>query len=100
MIKHIVVWKLSGTEDDPCRQANAIKIRKILEELNGRIPGMVRLEVGFDFSKTPSSGDIVLYSEFVSREALAGYQTHPDHLAAATFVKAVTCDRRLIDYEV
>ncbi len=100
MIKHIVVWKLSGTEGDPCRQANAIKIRKILEELNGRISGMVRLEVGFDFSKTPSSGDIVLYSEFVSREALAGYQTHPDHLAAATFVKAVTCDRRLIDYEV
>ncbi|MDD4735143.1 MAG: Dabb family protein [Kiritimatiellae bacterium] len=100
MIKHIVIWKLSGAQEDVCRKANAIKMRKLLEELNGRIPGLVNLEVGFDFSETDASGDIALYSEFVSREALAAYQTHPDHLAAASFVKSVACDRRIIDYEV
>ncbi len=100
MIKHIVIWKLAGAPEDPCRPANAIKIRKLLEDLNGRIAGLIRLEVGFDFSKTDASGDLMLYAEFVSREALAAYQSHPDHLAAATFVKSATCDRRLVDYEV
>lgn len=100
MIKHIVIWKLSGALEDPCRQANAIKIRKILEALNGRIPGLIRLEVGFDFSKSDASGDIALYSELVSREALEAYQVHPEHRAAASFVKSVTCDRRVIDYEL
>lgn len=100
MIKHIVMWNLSGAMEDPCRKANAIKVRKMLEDLNGRIPGLVKLEVGFDFSETDVSADIVLYAELISREALAGYQAHPEHLAAASFVKGVTCDRRVVDYEV
>ena len=48
-----------------------------------------------------SSGnrDIALISTFETTEALAAYQNHPDHVAAGTYVRSVTCNRACMDYE-
>ena len=94
MVKHIVIWKLKEEN----KEENALKIKEILEALNGQIPGLLHLEAGFDFSKQESSGDIVLYSEFDSIEHLDAYVIHPKHVAAGSFIRGVTCDRRMIDY--
>ena len=100
MIKHIVCWKLHNRsrplEDNP----DALAVKEALEGLRGRIPGLIHLELGFDFSETESAGDIVLYTEFESREALQGYQHHPAHVEAGKTVRPRTCERRMIDYEV
>jgi heme-degrading monooxygenase HmoA len=69
-----------------------------LEALNGQIPGLLKLEVGFDFSKSDMSADLVLYSEFESKEALQGYQDHPLHKAVQAFVKEARTERRVADY--
>ena len=69
MVKHIVIWKLKEEN----KEENALKIKEALEALNGQIPGLLHLEVGFDFSKQESSSDIVLYSEFDSVEHLNSY---------------------------
>lgn len=79
---------------------NAQKAKQMLEALNGKIPGLIKLEVGIDFSRTDSSSDIVLYSEFETREALENYQNHPDHLAVKQFIGAIRTERRIIDYEI
>ena len=55
-----------------------------------------RLQYLLDSSK----GDILLDSAFESREALAAYQTHPKHLAAAAVVKSVTVHRSCADIEI
>jgi hypothetical protein len=100
MIKHIVCWKLINRTGHPEHNADALAIREALHGLRGRIPGLLHIEVGFDFSGKETSGDVVLYSEFESREALALYQHHPLHVEAGKTVRPRTCDRRMIDYEI
>lgn len=98
MIKHIVAWRLSGGEAE--KAAAAKKIKTTLEALNGRIPGLLLLEVGIDFNRGETASDVVLYSEFVNREALSAYIVHPEHVAAAVVVKSFACERRVADYEL
>ncbi len=100
MIKHIVMWRLKEAAHGNDRQTNATLIKEKLTALRGRIPGMTALEVGFDFSRTDSSCDVVLYSEFVDRQALEAYQVNAEHEALKPFIGTATIERRIADYEV
>lgn len=99
MIKHIVMWRLKESANGNTRSENALLIKEKLEALNGKIPGLIKLEVGLDILKTDSSSDIVLYSEFESQDALNGYQEHPLHKALMPFVQEARSERRVVDYE-
>jgi len=99
MVKHIVFWRLKESAHGNDKATNARLVKEKLERLNGRIPGLLALEVGIDFSATDSSCDVALYSEFASREALAAYQAHPEHLAVMPFVGEVRRERVMVDYE-
>jgi stress responsive alpha/beta barrel protein len=98
MVRHIVLWRVKG-ETPEQRRAGAEQIKSRLEALNGRIPGLRLLEVGLDFSRTPDSSDLALYSEFDDADALAAYQRHPEHVAVATFVQGLRVERRMVDYD-
>lgn len=100
MIKHIVCWKLRNRSKPLHENSDAMAIKEALEDLRGKIPDLLYLDVGFDFSGKDTAGDIVLYMEFESKEALKTYQTHPAHVAVGAIVRPRTCDRRMIDYEV
>jgi quinol monooxygenase YgiN len=93
MIKHIVMWKLKN-------KADAEIIKDKLEALRGKIPGLLHVEVGIDFSDSEQSADVVLYSELESRQALAAYQAHPEHQNVVPLVKAAALSRTVVDYEV
>ena len=93
MIKHIVMWKLRDKGD-------AAGIKGRLEALNGRIPGLIRLEAGIDFLESEQSADLVLYAELENRAALDAYQNHPEHQAVVPLVKAAAISRIVVDYEV
>ncbi len=99
MVKHIVIWKLKESAHGNSARENARVIKEMLESLNGRIPGLIRMEVGIDFSATETSGDIVLYSEFDSRASLDAYQAHPEHKAVMPFIMEARSERRMVDYE-
>lgn len=98
MVKHIVIWKLKDQAEGNDKETNARLLKEKLEALQGQIPGLLKIEVGIDFSDTESSGDIVLYSELESKEALENYQNHPLHKAVGAFVKEVQCERQMVDY--
>lgn len=100
MIKHIVCWKLNKRTEPLQENSDALAIKEVLENLRGQIPGLLHIEVGFDFSGKESAGDIVLYSEFVDKKSLAAYQNHPAHVAVGKIVRPRTHDRRMIDYEI
>jgi len=100
MVRHIVLWRLKESAGGRGKAENAAEIKRRLEDLNGKIPGIIQLEVGFDFSCTPDSSDIVLYSEFESRAALDAYQAHPLHEAVKPIVMAACDERRLVDHTV
>jgi len=100
MIKHLVAWKLKDSAHGKTKAENAAHIKQMLEALNGKIAGMTKLEVGVDFSGTPDSYDLALYSEFVDRAALDGYMAHPDHKACFPYIGEASSSRMLVDYEV
>ena len=100
MIKHIVVWRLKEPVHGNDKRTTALLIKEKLEALRGKIPGLLKIEVGIDFSATESSADVALYSEFVSREALDAYQAHPAHKAVMPFAGEARAERRMVDYEV
>jgi len=100
MVIHIVMWRLRDHAEGNNRTVNAEIAKQKLEALNGVIPGLIKLQVGIDFSKTEVSGDLALYSELESKQALADYQQHPAHIEAGSFVKAICSERQVVDYEV
>jgi len=100
MIKHIVMWRLKDSAHGNDKATNAHLIKEKLEALNGRVPGILKMEVGIDFAHSETSSDVVLYSEFESREALNAYQAHPEHKALMPFVMEARAERRVVDYEV
>lgn len=98
MVKHIVAWRLKEHAHGNSKAENAELIKQKLEALQGRIDGLLSIEVGIDFSGTDNSSDIVLYSEFASLQDLDAYQVHPLHEAVKPFVVQACVERRLVDY--
>jgi len=93
MIKHIVMWTLHDKND-------ATMIKKTLEGLKGKVPSIIDIEVGIDFSATDASADVILYSTFANRDDLSAYVAHPDHQAVIPMMQRVTTSRKVVDYEI
>jgi len=97
MVKHIILWKLKESLSEEEKTAARAEAKRRLENLNGKIDGMISLKVVTD--RLPSSNaDMMLDSEFESVEALAGYQVNPLHVEAATFVRSVVEARLCLDF--
>jgi heme-degrading monooxygenase HmoA len=98
MIKHIVMWNVRG--DDAATRARHIALVKTeFESLRGQVPGLLHLEVGVDESRIDYACDVVLYTEFESREALAAYAEHPEHLRVRRALGDLRIARHQVDYE-
>ncbi len=100
MIRHIVIWKLKEQAGRRTRWENAGIAKEMLESLRGRIPGLLKLEVGIDSSRTGSSGDLVLLSEFEDQAALEQYQRHPEHERVGEFISEIRSERIVVDHEI
>ena len=99
MIKHIVMWNVRG-ETPGERRGNIERLRDEFESLRGRIPGLLRLELGVDTSRIDYACDVVLYSEFDSQAALDGYAVHPEHLRVKKALGDMRIARHQVDYAV
>ena len=100
MIKHIVFWRLNESAYGNDKKTNAQILRDKLLAMKDKVEGLIKIEVGFDFSNENDSCDVVLYSEFKNKEALHRYQIHPDHEAIKKWLSEVRYERRVVDYEV
>jgi hypothetical protein len=100
VIKHIVMWTLADEALGATKAQNMARIKTDLEALRGCVPGLRHLEVGINFEPSDAAYDMALYSEFDDTDALAAYQAHPDHQAAAAFIGQVRTGRVVADYEV
>lgn len=78
---------------------NADKLVAMLTELPAKIPELIKLEAGTDFSQSPASYDVGLLTQFNNREDLETYRVHPDHQKVVEFVQKTTSDRAVVDFE-
>jgi len=86
------MWKLHDKND-------AQEVKATLEALKDKVPSLIDIEVGIDFSDSDASADVVLYSTFKDEEGLVAYQAHPDHQAVLPLMRRVTSSRLVVDYE-
>lgn len=99
MVKHIVMWKIKSSEMHTSTQIIQ-DMKQGLEALVGQIEGLMMLEVGDNYNSSEAAYDVVLVSEFESKQALEYYQSHPKHVEAGnTLVKPYTTARVVVDYE-
>lgn len=93
MVRHVVMFWLK----DKVRIDETVAI---LESMRGKIPGMLQIQAGKDFTHTDRSCDICLNTAFESREALDVYQTHPVHMPVRAHMHSVMERSASADFEV
>jgi hypothetical protein len=93
MVVHMVMFKFSDLRD-------AEEGRSKLLSMAGKIPGLVSIEAGLDFTKSPRSYDLGLVTHHESRQALLGYQVHPVHEAVASFIRSKMTGAAAVDFEI
>ena len=84
-------------EDSAVLSGKATVALEISDEV---IPEIKKMEIGFDFSQTPMSYDMMLYTEFENKEDLDVYAVDKDHGKVKVIVAATTEARVVLDYEV
>ena len=100
MVKHIILWTLNPSLSEEEKQNVKAGIKEGLEGLLGKVPGLTDVKVIIDGRLQSSNADVMLDSDLESEEALRGYQSHPDHVAAAnSYVRPFTEVRLCMDYE-
>jgi len=100
MLKHIVMWKLKDEAEGADRAANALEMKRRLDECANIVPGQLVFEVVLAQEGLEATYDVVLYSEFADRAALQAYIEHPVHKAVVPFIGAIREGRQCMDYEV
>ena len=95
MVRHIVLFKIK----DEFRAEIPDMVEKFYG-MKGKIEGLVNLEPCADFLHSDRSYDVALISEFVSREALEAYQTHPVHLPVKKRMGEVRISSVACDYDI
>ena len=95
MVRHIVLWKLKSAAD-----ADFASIRAALEAQLGRIPGLLKVEVGRSFNTGKRATDFALICDFADREALAAYHRHGAHVETRAVVDPLIAEHWIADYEL
>ncbi len=95
MIRHIVLWRLK-----PEAHAQFGLIASSLQEQVGRIPGLLRVEVGRNFKEGRRAVDFALVCDFADRAALDAYHKHPAHSETRATVDPLIQDHWIADYEL
>lgn len=100
MIKHIVMWTLKEEAAGATAVENAAKMKEMLEQLNGKIEVLKHLEVSTEVFEAAPDCNVILYSEFDSKEDLQAYAIHPLHQECVAFIKQIVASRSVVDYVI
>lgn len=96
MVKHIVMWNIQEQLD---KEETIATLKAKLEALPSKIPFLKKMELGVNYTCKETGRDVVLYSEFDTKEDLDNYIVHPAHKEVGKYVRSVVCDRIDVDYE-
>lgn len=93
------MWRVRG-DTKAQRQVARERVRTLLEGLRGRIPGMVRIEIGLDAGNARQACDLVLLADFVSSGALAAYTQHPEYTRFQQDLEDLLAARFEVDFVI
>ena len=100
MVKHIILWTLKEMSEEEKSRVKS-EIKKGLEDLKGKISGLIDIKVNVTGRLPSSNADLMLDSTFESADALKVYASHPLHVAVADGkVRPFTASRTCLDFEI
>lgn len=97
MVKHIVTFKLSGSDAE--RLEVAKKFKAALDALPEQIDVLQSMEVGIN-ENPAESWDLVLTAVVGTMAEVDVYAKHPAHVAAAAIIKDNKDSRACVDYVI
>ena len=100
MFRHTIMWKIVEDSEGRSKEDITAKMKELLEGLNGKIPGLIRIEIGVNTLDAENVFDIILIGDFESKEAYAKYSKHPEHEKIIPFFKSLKLDRTIVDYDL
>lgn len=95
MIMHIVMFKFK----ENTAQSDISEAQQQIEQLIDLVPGLQYIKTGLNFADEARAMDMVLISNFDSREDLDFYATHPEHLKVIDFIKTIADYTKVVDFE-
>lgn len=98
MFRHTIMWKIIEPKEN--KKETCEKIKELLLGLNGKIPGLIKIEVGINTLQADNVYDVILIGDFESQEAYSAYSTHPEHAKIIPFFKTLTLERSIVDYKL
>jgi hypothetical protein len=94
-VEHMVWFRFGDDVPQARREHHADRLRGLV----GRVPGILRLEVGWNFTDRARGAQLGLLVTLESKAALDAYQVHIDHVEVARGLRA-DCDEILaLDFE-
>ena len=94
MVKHIVMFKLQGS--DELRRETALRFKAALDALPEQIDVLQSIETALN--ENAEDWDIVLTAIVPTMADVAVYAKHPAHVAAAAIIQDVKELRACVDY--
>lgn len=96
MIQHILMWSYR----DEAPEEERHRLESALELLPEQVPSLLRLEWGPVFGGRNQNFTHCFVMHFSSREGLAEYATHPDHVRFAGPFREACAAQMVVDFEV
>ena len=95
MVVHIVMIKFKdGTSKEEIEE-----IKSEIDGLFGKVPTLLSMDTGLNFSDEDRAMDLSLIATFDSKEDLKEYAIHPEHLKVIEKIKKVAEYSKVVDYE-
>jgi Stress responsive A/B Barrel Domain len=96
MVEHIILFRWTEEASQEAVDSAVAELRR----LKGKIPGIVDLSCGANFSERAKGYTHGLVVRFTDRAALAAYGPHPDHQRVLqNFINPIRADTLALDYE-
>jgi hypothetical protein len=97
MIRHVVLWKCTPAALEEGNNTVIEKLRASAQNMVGKIPGLLKSEVGPNLAEGPH--DLVFYCEFENAAAIPGYLVHPLHEEHKRMAASWVENRETVDLE-
>jgi len=97
MLRRVVLWRLKAQEAEQ-KALDAGTIKRALESMRGKIPGMLNLQIGINEIPGADASDVVMIVDFDNEEALAVYEKHPVHEQVKPIVGPLREERRVVEF--
>jgi len=99
MLRRVVMWRLRAQDPDQ-KALDANTIKRALESMRGKIPGLLNLQVGIDNSGGADAADVVMIADYQDRNALEIYDKHPVHEQVKPIVGPLREERRVVEFDL